>query len=492
MFGLLCSLSIGVQARDKGTADYEKGKEIYYNGIKYKAFPYFSRAAHAGNAKAMFYLGLMYESPDDDTPQVRNNYVEALQWFQKSAALGNTMSMNWIGHFYEWGIMGYLNGGTGYSKAKNIALAQKWYAKAGDAGNAEGYFNAGELYNTIDPPKALYWFKKAVTLKHATAILWIEQLYKKGKGIPLEETMQWFRDVADSGNTDAMLWLGDAYRDGTGVVKNTAKAIKWYQDAGDNGDVKGYIKIGDMYLRAKGVKQDPVLAEKWFKKAASKGDSFASVWVGNEYLGFENRADKKFPEQAIRWYKKAIAKGNNVAGAAIGSIYSEGNGVPKNEELAKQWFHRGFGESKQKREKQFQQIFHVFQQEAKPGNAKAMFMLGRYYDYGWGVEADDQKSFDWYKKAAFYGDAKAMWQVGNIYLDGEGVKKDYSKAMQYYQMGAISGSGEAMNSIGRLYSMGLGVDKNVDTAKRWWLKAAQHGSILAIGNLNDLKKKDGQ
>jgi TPR repeat protein len=492
--GLLCSLTIGAVAKGKGVADYKKGLKNYDYGIKYKAFPYFQRAAREGNAKAMFQLGMMYVDIDDDTPQVRNNYEVALQWFQKSTALGNTMSMNWIGHFYEWGIMGYLDGGTGYSKAKNMALAQKWYARAGDAGDAEGYFNAGELYNTSDPTKALYWFKKAVMLKHRTAILWIENLYKKGKGIPHDnkEAVQWFRQVADTGNTDAMLWLGDTYRDGNGVEKSSEKAIAWYQKAGDSGDVNGYIRIGDMYLRGKDVKADPGMAEKWFQEAADKGDTFASVWVGNEYLGFENRADKKFPEQAIRWYKNAIAKGNTMAGSMIGMMYSEGDGVPKNEKLAKEWFDRGFDKAAQKQHEKLRREFLTYQQEARPGNAQAMYMMGQCFRYGIGVKGDDQRSFEWYKKAAFYGDAMAMWWTGYNYLDGRGVKKDVAMAMQYFQMAAISGNAEAMNRIGWLYDKGTGVDKNEETAKRWWLKAAQHGSVLAIGNLNDSKKKDEQ
>lgn len=494
MLGLLCSLTIGAWAQGKDVADYKKGQDVYDNGIQYKAFPYFWKAAQAGNAKAMFHLGLMYADQQDNAPQVANNYECALQWFQKSAALSDTMSMNWIGHLYQWGIMGYLNNGTGYSKAKNMALAQEWYAKAGDAGDAEGYFNAGELYNTVDPPKALYWFKKAVALKHHTAILWIEDLYKKGKGIPHDnkEAIQWFRQVAGTGNTDAMLWLGDTYRDGDGVEKSPEEAIKWYQKAGDSGNIKGYIRIGDMYLRGKAVKVDPVMAEEWFQKAADRGDTYAAIWVGNEYLGFENRADKKFPEQAIRWYKMAIVKGNTMAGSMIGMMYSEGDGVPKNEKLAKEWFHRGFYKVAQKQREKLRQKFLIYQQEAQPGNAQAMYMVGQCYRYGFGVKGDDQQSFEWYKKAAFYGDAMAMWWTGYNYLDGRGVKKDDVMAMQFFQMAAISGNAEAMNKIGQLYAKGIGVDKNEDTAKRWWLKAAQHGSIFAIGTLDDLKKKDGQ
>ncbi len=492
---LLCSLTIAAQARGIDAGDYKKGVDIYENGIQYKAFPYFQRAANAGNAKAMFYLGFMYVDNEDNTPQVRNNYEEALKWFQKSAALGDTRSMNWIGLYYELGIMGYLNGGTGFSKAKNLELAKKWYVQAGDAGDAEGYFKAGKLYHSSHAQNhdadALYWFKKAVALKHRTAILWIEDIYKKETGTLRKETMQWFHQVADAGNTDAMLWLGDDYRDGTGVEKNPKKAIQWYAKAGDDGDVKGYIRIGGMYLRGKGVKEDSKQAEKWFQKAADTGDTYAPIWVGNEYLG-DHKGDKKFPEQAIRWYKKAIAQGNVLAGTLIGFMYSEGDGVPKNEELAKKWYDLGFGKSGEKREQKFQQNFQAFQQEARPGNPKAMFMLGRSYQYGWGVEGDDQKSFEWYKKAAFYGDAKAMLQVATLYREGRGAKQDYTKAMLYYQMAAISGNAEAMNSIGNLYSKGIGVDKNIDIAKKWWLKAAQHGSVLARGNLERLEKKNNQ
>lgn len=64
--------------------------ELFNEGLKMievdtmKAFEYFSKSAELGNAEAMYYLGLIYESGDG----AEMNVKKALEMFEKSRAAG--------------------------------------------------------------------------------------------------------------------------------------------------------------------------------------------------------------------------------------------------------------------------------------------------------------------------------------------------------------------------------------------------------------------
>lgn len=64
-----------------------------------KAFEYFSKSAEAGNADAMYYLGLIYESGDG----AEMNVKKALEMFEKSRAAGCKSAASNIGNLYHYG-----------------------------------------------------------------------------------------------------------------------------------------------------------------------------------------------------------------------------------------------------------------------------------------------------------------------------------------------------------------------------------------------------
>jgi TPR repeat protein len=74
----------------------------------------------------------------------------------------------------------------------------------------------------------------------------------------------------------------------------------------------------------------------------------------------------------------------------LGVLYQEGHGVPKNYELALQWYRKA----------------------ADAGNATAIYNLGLMYELGQGVRKDSGAAVVWYRKAAEAGneDAKKRLQ----------------------------------------------------------------------------------
>lgn len=80
---------------------------------------------------------------------------------------------------------------------------------------------------------------------------------------------------------------------------------------------------------------------------------------------------------------------------------------------------------------------------AQQGDAKAWYRLGKKYDNGDGVPQDYDMARQWYEKAAEQGHADAQYNLGSMYSNGEGVPYDRSKAKEWYQKAAQQGHAEA-------------------------------------------------
>lgn len=115
--------------------------------------------------------------------------------------------------------------------------------------------------------------------------------------------------------------------------------------------------------------------------------------------------------------------------------------------------------------------------------ASAMYSLGIAYEYGEGVEQDNNKALEWYEKSADLGYADAITNIGYGYHFGEGVEQDYNKALEQYEKAAALNNATAMNNIGYMYNYGEGVEQNYTKALEWYEKAADLGHSAAMSNI---------
>ena len=72
-------------------------------------------------------------------------------------------------------------------------------------------------------------------------------------------------------------------------------------------------------------------AREWFEKAAAQGNVQAETELGNLYRDF-----RTYPA-AVSWYQKAADQGDAEAAYNLGLMYDEGQGVERNESLARKW-----------------------------------------------------------------------------------------------------------------------------------------------------------
>ena len=161
---------------------------------------YYRKAAEAGSIFGMYSYGWCYMNEVGG----EKNYAEAVKWFRKSAAGKNANAMFNLGWCYE----------NGYGVDKNLPEAARWYREAQKNGVAEAeaalrrvLVPAAVSSASADSPDAI--FKQAMTL------------YNKGD---FREAVSLFEKAAEKNHVTAIFYLEDCYREGKGVSKDLVKA----------------------------------------------------------------------------------------------------------------------------------------------------------------------------------------------------------------------------------------------------------------------------
>lgn len=154
--------------------------ELFNEGMKMidvdttKAFEYFSKSAEAGNADAMYYLGLIYETGDG----AEMNVNKALEWFEKARAAGNDLAASNIGELYY---NGHVDG-----LAPDIDRAFPYLLRAAHDDIIDSMFplSGTYLFGTDKIPinyrLAAYWALKGLESGHTKCWYLIAIMYENG------------------------------------------------------------------------------------------------------------------------------------------------------------------------------------------------------------------------------------------------------------------------------------------------------------------------
>jgi hypothetical protein len=169
-------------------------------------------------------------------------------------------------------------------------------------------------------------------------------------------------------------------------------------------------------------------------------------------------AGQQVPDMAV--IQKAAEQGDAKAQYNLGLSYASGQGVPKDEAKAAQWF----------------------QKAAVQGYAEAQYILGLSHAKGHGVPQDETRAVQWYQKAAEQGHVGAQNILGLIYAKGQGVLKDETVAAQWFQKAAAQGNASAQFTLAMMYAKGQGVPQDEAMAAQWFLMYA-NGRFVPKGEL---------
>ncbi len=132
---------------------------------------------------------------------------------------------------------------------------------------------------------------------------------------------------------------------------------------------------------------------------------------------------------------------------------------------------------------------------AQRGNALAQFRMGEMYSEGEGVQKDEKEGLRWYRLAAEQGNASAQSSLGGMYYEGHGVQKDDKEAARWFRLAAEQGDPDASRAaqfnLGKMYYLGDGVQRDYVESARWLHLAAEQGlpdAQVALGMSYDLGK----
>src|SRR5580692_4022939 len=171
------------------------------------------------------------------------------------------------------------------------------------------------------------------------------------------------------------------------------------------------------------------------KSRAEDGDVQAQLALAKAYdLG---EGVPKDEEKAVQWWEKAAEHGNASAQVSLGGVYSLGAGVPKNYAAAVRWWKKA----------------------AEQGDVTAEGNLGTAYGLGMGVPKDEVESVRWHTKAAANGNAASQFSLGMFYLQGAGVPKDEAEGVKWLRKSAEQGNADGEFWLGAMYYSGTGVAK---------------------------------
>lgn len=325
------------------------------------------QAAQNGDANAYYWLGCFYYQGEG----TKQNYTEALKYFQKAANNGDAYSYAWIAKIYYYGngcaqnyeeafkwlleaanagqtvVYGWL--GSVYYEGKgcnkNYDEAIKWLKKAAENGDTRAYVGLGASYMQLKQySEALPWLKKAIDNNESLAFFWLG-IYYSFVQQNYQESYKWMKKAAESDIHDAYGHLARMYLTGMGTSQNPTAAFKWANKAVENGEIASNTDLGLMYLKGLGTERNEKEALDCFKKAASIGDSVAYSWLGEMY--FKGKGTSINEAEGFKWTKKAAETGITGSYIALGDCYEEGKGTEKDFSEAITWYKRAYdkGES---------------------------------------------------------------------------------------------------------------------------------------------------
>ena len=229
-------------------------------------------------------------------------------------------------------------------------------------------------------------------------------------------------------NSSASNDLGCMYESGIGVKRNIKMAVAYFKDASLKNNLFGMLNMARYYFHGIGIANDTEKALALYKKAFDSGFSDAMVECGDSYLYGTATSEPDY-QKAVSCYQEARLKRSPAAAHRLGLMYLEGWGVPKDTQMALNYFNMAM-------DSQY---------------LEAITDMGIFYKEGKLVEQDYSKALELLLKAANKGSFKAMSELSQMYLLGIGVKPDFAVAKDWLMRSkkAQEGTMEGYNTISK-------------------------------------------
>lgn len=197
------------------------------------------------------------------------------------------------------------------------------------------------------------------------------------------------------------------------------------------------------------------------KLRADSGDSDSIFRMGRIYLIGDGIPKDEI--KAVEYFQKSAEKGNAKAYKELSDCYLKGKGVSIDKiraiELANKSLELGCTEAKKT-------LGDIYFEQAKD------------YRDGIGVLKNEQKAIDLFWKSTEFENTKAYNALARCYLSGMGVPEDGSKGLELAMKSYEMGNKNACAIIGTYYRMGKFIPEDHVNGHKWDIIGAQAGNVL--------------
>jgi TPR repeat protein len=485
--------------------DFQDGWVAYEKKDYKTAHELWLPLAEQGEPRAQFFLGFMHDMGFG----VPENDKKASKWYKLVAEQGDSRGQLFTGFMYEFG----------HGVPKDYEKAVKWYQLASKQGYKQAKIKIYKLAKK-NSPEALKILLNDVENGSVQAKIYLAKMSKvqlmtskDNQKILNQDRIAEEEEYVQVGKT--MMYLVNLNKSKSKTIdnkiSNAAKVM-----------TKAQYSLGLMYAEGKGVREGKNKELKWYKPAeySSKIDKYNLA------------KDNVF--QALKDLKSDAE--NNVVEAQfiLATMYTNGRGVPKDNQEAFRWFYRIAKEKGADLEnikvekfthKNVPQELKFLTNDAENGIALAQYKLGMVYAHGQVLQQDDEKAAKWYRLAAEQGNSEAQYALGVMYVKGLGVLASKDEAMKWFRLylgqtiiklgqnvqgqdniyslakrnvvaaleilvnDAKKGDVTAQYYLGNFYSAGIGVSRNLVLAYMWYNISVLQGKDSAVDQIMLLEKE---
>jgi uncharacterized protein len=149
-----------------------------------------------------------------------------------------------------------------------------------------------------------------------------------------EDAAPWVEAAAACGMVEAQIRLGRMLLEGQGVVKDERAAFACFLCAAESSDPDACNMLGRCYENGWGTACDMERAAQHYRLAAEAGLDWAQYNLGHTLL------DKRRFDEAFIWYMRAAAQGHPRAMNLVARCMEEGWGTPRDPAAARVWYRR--------------------------------------------------------------------------------------------------------------------------------------------------------